>query len=200
MRRGRGNKERGRERCGAPPVRWGGRWGPLPPSGYPGPLPQASPFMVRRRARGGGSQGAGRAEGREARAAPGSARSGVGPEPAGARAAQVSGAGVGGLVLPSFPPHPRYVQVAARAARVGAHPAPSWDPSPGAPGGGRRDPGRGGLSCLSPLSLSPEWGEGWCPCPGAGRQGQGWAGRKLPHKEDSVLHMERIKVPGSAPR
>lgn len=68
-------------------------------AGIPGPLPQASPFMVRRPGlRGGGSQGAGRAEGREARAPPGSARSGVGPEPAGARAAQVSGVGVGGVL------------------------------------------------------------------------------------------------------
>lgn len=54
--------------------------------------------------------------------------------------------------------------------------------------------------CLGPSVSVPRVGGeqvrggGLCPWPGAGRGEKGWAGRKLPHKEDSVPHMDRIKV------
>ena len=114
----------------------------------------------------------------------------------------------GGVGVPSFRPCPEYTQVTTQQYGAGGHPAPSRDPSPEARVGVLRHSGwgkvparPGGAVLLSQqLGHSPRVGGGLVSRPRAGRQGQGEAGRKLPHKEDSVPHMDRIKVPGSAPR
>lgn len=81
--------------------------------------------------------------------------------------------------------------------------SPRPSPPPPAPslGAGTPDPAllegaRGGRGAASrPCSR----GRTGVPARDQGRRGKRWAGRKLPHKEDSVPHMDRIKVPGGAP-
>lgn len=154
-----GTKGAGRGRRGARPAGGGAGRGRFRPAASPGPLPQASPFMVRRpRRRGGGSRGGGEGGGGgRRRAAPGSARSGDRPEPQGARAAQVSGAGGEWGSRPAVRA-PGYTQVTARAApgrRAALLPGP--DPSSGAPRGAR---GAGGRGCGSLLPGRREGGSG----------------------------------------
>lgn len=201
-RSGLGNKGRRRARGAAPQV--GGQVGVASARRESRTPPPASPFMVRRR-------GGGRRERRAGRRRAGGApplpallarrRAGaaVGAGGAGKRAGVGVRGGVPGLCL-----CPGCTQVTAPAALGRSPPRPQPGPQPlRSWRGPARRGGAGVLSfCLCPSVSVPRvgGGQGWCPCPRAERQGPGWAGRKLPHKEDSVPHMDRIKVPGGAPQ
>lgn len=130
-RSGPGNKGcgEGAARGAAGQVGGAGR-GHFRPAGVPGPLPPASPFMVKRPGRrGGGSRGGGEGGGGGRRcAAPGSARSSDREEPLVARAAQVSGRGYGGGPVLSSPP--RLLTVTDGQPSASDHPGPQHEPQP----------------------------------------------------------------------